>query len=48
VGAYYLFLRGMRGPDTPRYGDAVGGVHFLAAHPPTLDALDATLRGDAP
>jgi exodeoxyribonuclease V beta subunit len=48
VGAYYLFLRGMRGPDTPRYGNAVGGAHFLPAHPPTLDALDRALRGDAP
>jgi exodeoxyribonuclease V beta subunit len=43
-GAYYCFLRGMRGPDTPRYGDALGGVYHLPASEPVMDALDALLQ----
>ncbi len=42
-GAYYLFLRGMRGPETPSHGDARGGVFTVHADTSTLDALDAAI-----
>ncbi len=43
-GAYYLFLRGMRGPETPSKGDARGGVFTVPADTATLDALDAAIN----
>ena len=39
-GAYYLFIRGMVGPDTPRYGERVHGVFFDRPARAVIEALD--------